>query len=167
MCLRIASGDQPAHRVADQDQRQARVFIARELRDEVEIGGEMLAVDDQRPLAVRAAVAEVVRPVDRGAIGDEPLGDVVVAADVLGVAVDDQRDVAGVRLGQSATKSLPSLPSRLSARKSCIVERLSDGAGTAARKAAWALSDLAGGGTLAGRLLAVRTNVVILPPTLL
>ena len=56
--------------MADHDDRQPRVFIARKLSYEVEIGGEMLAGDDQRPLALRAPVAEVIRPIDRGAIGD-------------------------------------------------------------------------------------------------
>ena len=44
--------------------------IAGKLSYEVEIGGEMLAGDDQRPLALRAPVAEVIRPIDRGAIGE-------------------------------------------------------------------------------------------------
>ena len=85
--------------MSDHDDRQPRVFIARKLRYEVEIGAEMFAGDDQRPLALRAPVAEVIRPIDRGAIGDQPLGDVGVAADVLGVAVDDLRDIAGIRVG--------------------------------------------------------------------
>ena len=55
-----------------------------------------LEVGDQRPFAVRPAVTDVVEPDDEGAVGGERAGDVVVAADVLAVAVRDDDDVGGV-----------------------------------------------------------------------
>ena len=86
----------PAHRVPDQDHRQSGVGAARDVGDQVEVGGEHLSLGDKGALAIREPVAHVVRRVDRRAFGDEPVGDVVVAPRVLAVAVGEERDEARV-----------------------------------------------------------------------
>ena len=66
---------------------------------------------DERALALGAAVAEVVGPEDDGAVGDEPLGHVLVAAGVLAVAVGQQDDEGGVRGSARCGRRLPRSPS--------------------------------------------------------
>ena len=116
--------------MADHHQRQARVLRPGKLDDQVQIGGQVLALRDQRPLAVRAPVAEVVEAVNRRPIGQQPLDHMGIAADVLGVAVDDDRDVTGVgvRPGGGVERALAALefelPRVLHARGS-----LADGGG--------------------------------------
>ena len=93
MLLRVARRDQAAHGVADQDDRQAGLLDARGLGHQPEIGHHVLAVLDQRPLALRATVAQVVGRIDHPAVGDQRVGDVVVAPRVLAVAVGEEYDI--------------------------------------------------------------------------
>src|SRR5688500_17469939 len=66
------------------------------LGDQVEVGRNRLALGDQGALALGEAVAHVVGRVDGRPFGDKPVGDVVVTAGVLAVAVGDQPDERGV-----------------------------------------------------------------------
>ena len=60
--------------------------------DGMKVVDERLDVVDERPLAGRATMAEVVGGVDDGAEPDEHRRDVLVAAGVLAVAVGEQGD---------------------------------------------------------------------------
>ena len=79
------------------------MLAAGELGDEVEVRGQLLALADEGPLALRATVTLVIGPDDHGALGDEPLGHVLVAADVLAVAVGEQDEELASGFGQVRT----------------------------------------------------------------
>ena len=64
--------------------------------DGMQVADERLDVVDERPLARRATVAEVVGGVDDGAEPDEHRRHVLVAAGVLAVAVGEQGDESRV-----------------------------------------------------------------------
>ena len=65
-------------------------------RQGVEVVDDVFEVLDDHPVAATLAVADVVEPVDDGPVVDERRSDVVVAPDVLPVAVGEQRDVGAV-----------------------------------------------------------------------
>ena len=92
VALGVAGGDHAAHRVADEHERQVGVLYVGTLHEQVQVVDDPLEVLDQHPLALAAPVADVVVPVDDGAVGGEPLGHPLVAPDVLAVAVRDDRD---------------------------------------------------------------------------
>ena len=79
------------------------MLAARELGDECRSAVSSSPSLDQGPLALRAAVTLVIGPDDHGALGDEPLGDVLVAADVLAVAVGEQDEELASGFGQVRT----------------------------------------------------------------
>ena len=82
--------------MAEQRERHAGVGGRGAVDDVVEVGEVVAEVLDQRPLALGLAVAEVVEPVDGGAVRDQGLGDVLVAPDVLAVAVREDHHPARV-----------------------------------------------------------------------
>jgi hypothetical protein len=98
--LRVAGGDQAAHGVAHHDERQRAVGRAGLHDDAVHVLDHPGEVLDQHPFARRAAVAAVVQAVDRGAPRAQPLGDVLVAADVLAVAVHEHGQPRGFGPGR-------------------------------------------------------------------
>ena len=80
-------------------------MLLADARDEqAEVVDQAVEAVDQRAAAVGAAVAAVVERVDGVALAQQPLGDVRVAAAVLGGAVDEDH---GARAG---TVRLPRLP---------------------------------------------------------
>jgi hypothetical protein len=94
VALGVAHGDQAAHRVAHEHEWQAGVRGARAFDQQVQVVDDRVEVGDESGLAVRAPVPDVVEAVDGGAVLAQGRGDVVVAADVLAVAVRDHHDVA-------------------------------------------------------------------------
>ena len=88
--------------MADHHDRQARVLLARALDDRVQVVDELLEVLDQHALALGLAVADVIGPDHDRAALDQRLGDVVVAPDVLTVAVHQHDDPLGVGVGPDA-----------------------------------------------------------------
>ena len=89
--LGVARRDQPAHGVAHQ---HYGTVVADVLDQEVEVVHDRREVGDQRSLPIRAAVPYVVQAVHRCAALRESSGHVVVAADVLAVAVRDDHHMA-------------------------------------------------------------------------
>ena len=65
---------------------------------QVQVVDDRFEVGDQGTLAVRVPVPSVVEPIHGGAVLSEGGGDVVVAADVLPVAVHDDDEVARLRV---------------------------------------------------------------------
>jgi hypothetical protein len=96
VALGVAGRDQAAHRVPHHDHGEVAAHLA---DDFVEVVHEPLEVLDQRGLALRAAVAHVVGADHLRAARDQRLGDMLIAADVLAVAVHqhDQPGGAGGR----------------------------------------------------------------------
>src|SRR5207302_11174313 len=96
--LRQARGDQAAHRMPEEDDRQPGVCGLRALDDPPHVVHHVLEVRDENTLARGAAVPEVIGAVHRGPARAERAGDVVVALDVLAVAVrdDDQAPRPGM-----------------------------------------------------------------------
>ena len=86
------------------------MLAAGELGDEVEVRGQLLALADEGPLALRATVTLVIGPDDHGALGDEPFRHVLVAADVLAVAVGEQDEESRVGVRPSADMEPPPRP---------------------------------------------------------
>ena len=99
MALGVPRGDEPAHRVADHHDRQVAASMLDHGAQVVDDGLEVL---DERLLAVRAAVADVVGADDERAAGDQRLRDVLVPADVLAVAVHEHDEPRGVLGGPAA-----------------------------------------------------------------
>ncbi|CAL2069268.1 hypothetical protein GPN2_21002 [Streptomyces murinus] len=93
--LRVAGRDQPAHGVADQDQRQPRMRGAGEIGHGTHIGDHVLEVLDQHPLTGRAPVPHMVGRVHGGPVPGEDGGQPVVPARVLAVPVHQQGEEAG------------------------------------------------------------------------
>ncbi|HMQ72458.1 MAG TPA: hypothetical protein PKD25_08080 [Rubrivivax sp.] len=85
--LQVAGREHPAHRVADQHLRQRGVFAARALGEPVHVVDHGLEVGAQHTLAVGAAMPEVVLPEHHRAGRIQPRRDMLVATDVLAVAV--------------------------------------------------------------------------------
>ena len=96
MALGVAGGDQAAHRVTHEEDREVGVSARGPADRAVEVVHDGIEVDDQRRLAVRAPMADVVQAMDGGPACHEGVGHVVVAADVLAVAVGDHHEVARV-----------------------------------------------------------------------
>ena len=75
------------------------MLVAGGAADLVEVLDDVLDVGDEHPLALGAAVAEVVGRVDDGAVAGEAVEHVGVAPGVLAVAVRDQHHAARRALG--------------------------------------------------------------------
>jgi hypothetical protein len=102
MALGVAGGDQPAHRVADEHHQRAGMLLARQLHDLVQVVDHLLEVLDQHALAPGLAVADVVGTHDHGSAVHQRRGHVLVAADVLAVAVDQHDDALRLGIGPDA-----------------------------------------------------------------
>ena len=108
VALGVAGRDQAAHRVAHEDDREVGVLAAGLLDQAVEVVHDGVEVDDQRRLAVRAPMADVVQAMDGGPVRHEGVGHVVVAADVLAVSVRDDHDGgSGPRSPTNARAAIP------------------------------------------------------------
>ena len=88
-----------AHAVAEDDTGQIGVFPGRDADEGVEVTGVLADVAQVDALAAGASVAAVVEGVDEEPGGAEALGDVVIAAGVLGVAVGEHDHPAGGHVG--------------------------------------------------------------------
>src|SRR4051794_12274350 len=96
MALHVARRDEPAHRMADHDDRKVAARLAHDRTDVVD---DRLEVLDERRLALRPAVSGVVGPDHRRPARDQRLRHMLVPADVLAVAVhqhDEARRIGRV-----------------------------------------------------------------------
>ncbi len=75
----------------------------REPDQRVKVGDGLVHPIDQRPGSLGFAVTAVVKRVDRVPLGDEPVGDVLVATAVLAGAVSDDHYGAGIGIGRPYT----------------------------------------------------------------
>ena len=108
MELRVTGRHEATHRVADEHERMAWTIVSRLARCRVQIVDEVVDPLDERSLALRAAVSQMIGRVHRSAVADEVAGHVRIAARVLAVAVRDQRHVARVLAGPFVQYDSPS-----------------------------------------------------------
>ena len=107
------------HRVADEHDGAIRMIVAGRACRRLEVVDHVVDALDERPLALRAPVSEMIWRVHRGAVPDEVIRDVRVARRVLAVAVRDQRRrSAGAR---TATRAATTRPRRRRARSAAGV----------------------------------------------
>ncbi len=81
--------------MSEQEERQARLALADAVEQVTDVGDQFVHRPHKRPFALRTAVASQVEGVDSVAVAHQPLGDVLVAAAVLRVAVDKDDGRAG------------------------------------------------------------------------
>ena len=104
LVLSVPRRDEAAHRVADHDDRQVAARVA---HHRAQVVDDRLEVLDQRLLPRRAPVPDVIGPDHRRAAGGQRPGDVLVAADVLAVAVDEHHEAGRVLDGPAADLDAP------------------------------------------------------------
>src|SRR5262245_22608973 len=77
--LGVARRDEAAHRVADEHERQAGMIGRRAAPDRVEVGDHVVDGLDERALALRPTVPQMIGRVHRGAVAHQMLRDVGIA----------------------------------------------------------------------------------------